>query len=87
MSNQHTGPPRLADCDEWAVKVAITEGVRVNLSDDELLLAVAVLRQRDFNEEQIAERLRISQQKAHATVRRYYRWRRLFVAQVVIPCH
>lgn len=74
--NQWVGPPDFSTCDRWAVDVVVTEGVKVNLNDDELLLAVIKLRERDpsMGEDAFAARLHISHQKAWAVLRRFYRW-------------
>jgi hypothetical protein len=72
-------PVDFSECDEWAVDVAVKEGVRINLSDTELLLAVTKMAELGWkiSEFDVATRLHISIQKAHAITRRYYRLRRL----------
>jgi hypothetical protein len=69
-------PVDLATADQWAVDTVVTEGVRMNLSEAELLLATEKLRERrEMSFEQLSVRLHVSVRKAEALVRRIERIR------------
>ena len=65
--------------DEWAVDVAVREGVRMNLSEAELVMATGrLIEERGWGREQVAARLHISVRKADAL---FKRWQRLETAR------
>ena len=62
--------------DMWAIRLVVHEGVKMNLSYEERLIAAWKMRQQGMNQREIAHRLRISMNECEAICQRARRFRR-----------
>lgn len=63
-------PMDLSKVDRWAVETVVSEGIKMNLSEAELVLATRMLRERGFTMQRVAAHLRVSLRKAETLIRR-----------------